>query len=426
MPPAHLISRSHQWLGADGYPLHAHGGGVLLARGRFWWVGESEKLRDDTRHHVHCYSSDDLIQWRDEGVALRNQQVRGLNGEEAQDGWVIERPKLLFNRRTGLYVMWFHLEKHDRYTLNAAGVATSDAPCSPYTFRHTLRPGGLRSLDASLFQDEHYAYRVMDVEHKAVVVMRLSADYLNTTGAPVAVPAHAREAPVLFRFRGRYFLATSGITWWNPNPTIVYEAPTLRGPWRSIGSPFNHSGNGGGARWSNAANSYRSQPNFVLVYETAQGDEAAVWMADRWCPSGDVCARPWCECLLGASYLWLPIRWHARQPRRLTVDYVPRWRPAAPRLPAATADIDRESARPERLPPLPPNPPMPPPPPPSPPRFAQCEAWCRKNPEDWAAKCGWDTLACAACLQCSRPSSGGGRGSGNVRTRKKPRQRRAR
>ena len=143
--------------------------------------------------------------------------------------------------------------------------------------------------------------------------------------------------------------------WWNPNPTVVYEAPTLRGPWRSAGSPFNHSGGAGAARWSNAANSFRSQPNFVLVYETARGDEAAVWMADRWCPNGDVCARPWCKCLLGASYVWLPVRWSARPPACLAVECVQRWRPAPPLLPAAMDIVRRDSAQPERLPPLPPN-----------------------------------------------------------------------
>ena len=242
---------------------------MLLAQGRMWWVGESAKVKDDRQHGVHCYSSEDLLSWRDEGPVLRNSDVRGLHGEPAPSGgWVVERPKLLFNARTGLFVLWFHLERSRDYRLNAAAVATCASPCGQYRFVHALRPGGLRSLDASVFQEGRLAYRVMDVAHKTVVIMRMSADYLNTTGPPLAAPAVGREAPVLFKWRGRYYLGTSGITWWAPNPSLVHEAPSLRGPWRALGSPFE--GRAAHDGQSHADNSFRSQPNFVLTYPTLE------------------------------------------------------------------------------------------------------------------------------------------------------------
>ncbi len=62
------------WLDTNGKPINAHGGGVLFHEGTYYWYGEhkiegkSEKQMADAG--IHCYSSKDLMNWKDEGLVL--------------------------------------------------------------------------------------------------------------------------------------------------------------------------------------------------------------------------------------------------------------------------------------------------------------------------------------------------------------------
>ena len=47
----------------------------------------------------------------------------------------MERPKVIYNEKTGKFVMWFHLEKKGKgYSYAYAAVAVSDSPTGPYRF----------------------------------------------------------------------------------------------------------------------------------------------------------------------------------------------------------------------------------------------------------------------------------------------------
>ena len=96
------------WLDADGKPIQAHGGGVIHVDGVYYWFGENKDTPNNpgkTRVDVigmSCYSSRDLLNWKNEGVVLP--AVPGDPGHDLHPGNVAERPKVIFNRRTGKYV----------------------------------------------------------------------------------------------------------------------------------------------------------------------------------------------------------------------------------------------------------------------------------------------------------------------------------
>jgi hypothetical protein len=70
------------------------------------------------------YSSKDLYNWKDEGIAL---PVSADPQSEIVKGCVIERPKVIFNKKTGKFVMWFHLELKDQgYNAARSAVAVAD------------------------------------------------------------------------------------------------------------------------------------------------------------------------------------------------------------------------------------------------------------------------------------------------------------
>ena len=81
---------------------------------------------------VRVYSSRDLSNWRDEGVALN---VTADPTSEIAKGCILERPKVIYNRKTRKFVMWFHLEPAGQsYGAARSGVAVADRVRGPYRY----------------------------------------------------------------------------------------------------------------------------------------------------------------------------------------------------------------------------------------------------------------------------------------------------
>ena len=61
--------------------------------------------------------------------------VEGDHSHPIAKGCILERPKVVYNKKTGKYVMWFHLElKGKGYGSAYAGVATATKPTGPFKF----------------------------------------------------------------------------------------------------------------------------------------------------------------------------------------------------------------------------------------------------------------------------------------------------
>jgi hypothetical protein len=125
------------WKDNSGKHINAHGGGILFHEGIYYWFGEHKGERSNNAYvGVTCYSSEDLYNWKEESVALPVEQ----NAESLiKEGSIIERPKVIYNKKTKKFVMYFHLELAGRgYDAAYAGVAVSDKATGPYEF---LRAG---------------------------------------------------------------------------------------------------------------------------------------------------------------------------------------------------------------------------------------------------------------------------------------------
>ncbi|MBP1665784.1 MAG: beta-glucanase [Bacteroidetes bacterium] len=127
------ITPGELWPDTEGYHINAHGGGILKHKGTWYWFGESrlpKGERDRTNYGVGCYSSKDLVEWDNEGLALR---VADDTTSLLRYGCLIERPKVIFNKKTGKFVMWFHHELRGQgYRAALTGVAVSDNVTGPY------------------------------------------------------------------------------------------------------------------------------------------------------------------------------------------------------------------------------------------------------------------------------------------------------
>lgn len=131
------------WLDKYGSKISAGGGSIIKVGDTYYWYGEDNKIAYSLRTGVSCYSSKDLKTWTYEGLAF-NAFDYERNGEFTDEFLTdhiigsqgrIERPKVIYNEKTGKYVMWMHLEKDGVYTLSMAGVAVSDSPTGPFEWK---------------------------------------------------------------------------------------------------------------------------------------------------------------------------------------------------------------------------------------------------------------------------------------------------
>lgn len=339
-----LIKPGERWPDTDGNHINAHGGGILKYKGTWYWFGESRlpgTEKDRTNYGVGCYSSKDLVTWKNEGLALR---VINDTTSLLQPGCVIERPKVLHNKKTGKFVMWFHHElKGQGYRAAMTGVAVSDKITGPYKYIRSLRPnagtwpanfteaqkkatakeddyrswspewieavkqglfvrrdfaGGQMSRDMTLYVDrEGRAWHVHSAEENMTLhFAELTDDYLGFTGIYYRVlPGESNEAPALFYARGKYFLFSSGTTGWKPNPGRLAAADNITGDWKALGNP---------CRGTDEENkiTFGSQSTFILPLNEKKG--IFVFMGDRWNPQN----------LADSRHIWLPVEWEGDLP----------------------------------------------------------------------------------------------------------------
>ena len=326
-------------LDTDGVHINAHGGGFLFYDGLYYWHGEHKiagRAGNSAHVGVSCYSSKDLYNWKNEGIALK---VSTTPGHDIEKGCVLERPKVIYNKNTNKFVMWFHLElKGKGYSAARTGVAVSDRPEGPFEFIRTLRPnagqwpvnfpkneqraitneqlekigthnagqrglylrrdfeGGQMARDMTLFvDDDDKAYHIhASEENQTIHISRLTDDYLDFSDIYSRVtPGQANEAPAICKYDGLYYLLSSGCTGWAPNAARSYASTDILGPWKSTGNPcvgINPHNNLGKEK------TFGGQSTYLIPLEGRPGNFIAVF--DIWRPSNQIDSR----------YLFLPAK----------------------------------------------------------------------------------------------------------------------
>lgn len=300
------------WRDSEGNTLQAHGGGILLHEGAYYWYGENRdgplrqlngaRLADNVG--VSCYRSTDLLNWQHLGVVLPavDDPHHDLHIHK-----VIERPKVIYNKATQRFVMWLHVDSPD-YAYARAGVAVADTPAGPFRYLRSFRPNGFMSRDQTLFvDDDGRAYHIAaSDDNQTTMISLLSGDYLDVSGQQFAKCFAGRfmEAFALTKHHGRYWMIASGCTGWDPNTARSAVADSLRGPWVELDNP---------CVGADARVTFGAQSTFIIPPGPANREHIA--MFDLWRP----------EDLRTSGYLWLPIRWEAG---RMRMEFHPTPEPA--------------------------------------------------------------------------------------------------
>ena len=339
------------WRDTDGNVINAHGGGVLYHEGKYYWFGEHRPESGFvTEKGINCYSSIDLCKWKPEGIVLA---VSGEEGADIEKGCIMERPKVIYNKKTGKFVMWFHLEKKGNgYGSACAAVAVSDSPTGSYRFIRSGRvnkgvyplnmdtkereiewdfskykewwtpewysaiekglflkrdmEGGQMSRDMTLFvDDDGKAYHIYSSEDNLTLqIAELSDDYLGHTGRYIRIfPGGHNEAPAIFKKDGTYWMITSGCTGWEPNKARLLTATSILGEWKQLPNP---------CVGEKADKTFGGQGTYSFPLQGKE--DRFVFMADSWCP----------ESLSDSRYIWLPIQFNEKGIP--FIEWIDRWK----------------------------------------------------------------------------------------------------
>jgi hypothetical protein len=94
------------WEDDRGKMVQAHGGGVVREGETYYWFGE-DRSPDLERGHraVACYASKDLMKWEFRRRVVDETTIEGVGRR-----WVLERPKVYHNAKTGKYVLYAHVD----------------------------------------------------------------------------------------------------------------------------------------------------------------------------------------------------------------------------------------------------------------------------------------------------------------------------
>lgn len=288
----------HTWNDKNGSAINAHGGCIQWSDGYYYWFGEYRNGGKSAG--ISCYRSSDLYNWEKLALAVTPTGSMTDDGTDIASGRTMERPKVVYNERTGKWVMWFHWENGSNYNEAKCAVLTADKVQGPYTLVSVFRPNGCDSRDQTLFlDDDGQAYHVYSTNTNTnTICERLSPDFLTPdSDYNIQLRGRRYEAASLFKVGDTYYGLFSGCTGWNPNPGRYMWTTDLMGTWEAP-ADFRASDGSTGINFcvdDGMTTSYTSQSAYVIPVHGK--DKCFIYYGDRW-NSGNI---------QSSKYVWLPL-----------------------------------------------------------------------------------------------------------------------
>ena len=257
------VTNGNLWLTAQGDTVQAHAPGFLKIKDTWYMVGEDRGR--EWRPDVNLYSSKDLQNWTFEKKIIEN----GITSPELGTRRMIERAKLLYNKKTKRYVVWCHWESSN-YGASEAACFSSPNINGPYRMEWSGRPLGIKSRDCNIFVDtDGTAYFISTTEeNQHLGLFRLSDDYLSIVEHTQLFPWQRREAPAIVRLGNKYFMFSSACTGWAPNQCKLSWSYDLKSGWSQLENIGDNK-------------AFRTQPTAILEIKGSKST-THLYVGDRW------------------------------------------------------------------------------------------------------------------------------------------------
>ena len=307
-----VVTNGVSWYTDENEIMQAHAGGVIKVGDTYYMYGEDRGDNNYDFKSVQMYKSKDLKNWEHANTILDKQSPVKDDDEVLRsdlENSNIERPKIIYNEKTGKYVMWFHYEEAGSYGFGGVGVAISDTVDGEYTFLGRFRPmqgdpeindgKGVSSRDMTAFvDDDGSAYLICSSENKEgtvncdLALYKLNDDY---TSIEERLPniytmndGSGRwwqiEAPAITKRDGVYYVFTSACSGWYPNQGSYLTATSLtEGDWSERKLIGNNS-------------TFDGQSNYAFTIDGTE-ESSVILASTRW--KSDELSK--------SQYIWLPI-----------------------------------------------------------------------------------------------------------------------
>lgn len=225
-----IIQNDVFWKDTDGNPIYAQRGGTLKL-GDTWymygaiygsatsyynqWTGSKATAPGGS---AACYSSKDLVHWKFEGAVFK------------YGGW-FAGPNVAYNKNTKKYVLIAQAG-------NDVVFATADSPTGPFKQDHVETPSPITNSgtgDATTFiDDDGTPYIICSSKsgrsHVYVIPLRAS-DYLACERPVEIFSGAGREGNCMFKYKGRYYAASSDLHGYNTSHTYYISSDKILGPY---------------------------------------------------------------------------------------------------------------------------------------------------------------------------------------------------
>lgn len=276
------IINGTSWTDTAGNPINANSGNILKVGSTYYWYGEHAV--SGTFDSVNVYTSTDLTNWTFSNAILTKNSATELNSSK------IERPKVIYNASTGMYVLWAHYENGTDYSLGRVAVATSSTPNGNFTYQGSFRPLDYESRDMTVFVDTTGSAYLVTASRKTggandtMAIFQLNSSYTNVSSFVGSIFENGyREAPAVVKKNNTYYLFTSQASGWYPNQGAYATATSMTGTWSAL------------SQFGDPA-AYATQIENIM---TVTGSQATsyIYMADRWNPLN----------LSDHKFIWLPL-----------------------------------------------------------------------------------------------------------------------
>lgn len=284
------ISPGELWLDDHGEHIQAHGGGITKVKDKYYWYGEERRRGLDSNiRYVSCYVSKDLMNWK-----FKRDVVAFTDPENLGPKWILERPKVFLSKKTGKFVMYFHLD-NATYKYARVGIAVCDRPDGQFRYLKSFRPLDHESRDIGQFVDDDGAqYLVFEDRPLGFHIVKLTEDCLGIEREMCLIRQHM-EGGAIVHYQGLYYAIGSALTGWRPNANKYATATSLEGPW----SDFKDIA-------PKETNTYNSQSTLLLKI-SGRKDTTVVFLGDIWKPRSQWDSRYlWMPVEIGNGRMWLP------------------------------------------------------------------------------------------------------------------------
>jgi sucrose-6-phosphate hydrolase SacC (GH32 family) len=258
------------WRDTNGKMIAATEGGIIKVGDLYYLWGMDRSANNYAFVGINLYSSPDLKKW-----TFVNQILKKSSHPDLDNDAVVERAKLLYNEKTGQFVIWMHYEGHDAYKIAEVGYATCSTIGGNYTFKSHFRPMDIDSRDINVYQDDDgKAYLICTTfGNQNVSLFELDNTYTSIVKEVYRGSASTDmecEGHAIIKQGGYYFWMMSWCTGWDFNDNHYFYATKLSGPWTA----------GGKIAVANT-HTYESQVGFAV---TVKGLDTTTFLytGDRW------------------------------------------------------------------------------------------------------------------------------------------------